>query len=72
MRRVHLYLGDDVDHALPAEAARLGVSRSALMRDAVRSWLGDHVTDEPDVIDELIGSVDIEPIDDIDAVLYDV
>lgn len=71
MRRIQLYLDDDLDHALSTEAAKTGRSRSALMREAVSAWLGDRATSASDPIDELIGSIDIDPVEDIDAVLYD-
>ena len=71
MRRIQLYVDDDVDRALSAEAARLGTSRSAVLRDAVRASLNDYFEDEPDPIDELVGwLVDADPVDDIDAVIY--
>lgn len=70
MRRIQLYVDDGVDQVLSAEAARRGVSRSAVIRDAVRTSLKDYFDNEPDPIDSLIGSVDIDPIDDIDEVIY--
>ena len=70
MRRIQLYVDDDVDRALSAEATRLGTSRSAVLRDAVRTSLHDYFENEPDPIDALIGSVDIDPVDDIDEVIY--
>ena len=64
MRRIQLYVDDDVDRALSAEAARLGTSRSAVLRDAVRASLNDYFEDEPDPIDELVGwLVDADPYD---------
>ena len=71
MRRIQLYVDDDVDRALSAEAARLGTSRSAVLRDAVRASLNDYFEDERDPIDELVGWLDdADPVDDIDAVIY--
>ncbi len=70
MRRIQLYIDDEVDEALSAEAARLGTSRSALVRDAVRDSLGTRLQASPDAVDELVGSVDVDPDDDIDAVVY--
>ena len=71
MRRIQLYLDEELDHAVSAEAARTGQTRSELVRTAVRSWLGDAVGSQPDPIEELIGSVDIDPVDDLDAVIYE-
>ena len=70
MRRIQLYVDDDVDRALSAEAALRGTSRSAVIRDAVRTSLNGYFENEPDPIDALIGSVDIDPVDDIDEVIY--
>lgn len=71
MRRIQLYVDEDVDDALTAEAARLGTSRSALVRDAVRSVLTAYFAGAPDPIEEIIGSVvDVDPVDDIDAIVY--
>lgn len=71
MRRIQLYLDEELDHAVSAEAARTGQTRSELVRTAVRSWLGDAVGSQPDPIEELIGSVDIDPVDDLDAAIYE-
>ncbi len=71
MRRIQLYLDEELDHAVSAEAARTGRTRSELVRTAVRSWLGDALRSPPDPIEELIGSVDIDPVDDLDAAIYE-
>ena len=70
MRRIQLYLDDDVDDALTAQAAKRGTSRSALVRDAVRLSLGADLHAAADPVDDLIGWLDVEPEDDIDAVIY--
>ena len=71
MRRIQLYMDEEVDEALTAEAARLGTSRSAVVRRAVRDALDAYFTDARDPIDELVGwLVDPDPVDDIDAVIY--
>lgn len=71
MRRIQLYVDEDVDQAVSAEAARLGTSRSAVIRDAVRTSLPGYFSREPDPIDELVGwLVDADPVDDIDEVIY--
>ena len=61
---------NDIDDALSAAAARRGLSRSALVRDAVRSALAAEPHALPDPLDALVGSVDVEPDDDLDAVIY--
>ncbi len=70
MRRIQLYLDDDVDDALTVQAAKLGTTRSALVRDAVRASLGSNLHTAGDPVDDLIGWLDVEPDDDIDAVIY--
>lgn len=70
MRRT-FYLHDDLYDAVVAEAARLGTSRSAIVRDAIRAFLPQHFVRPHDPIDDLIGSlVDVDPVDDIDEVIY--
>lgn len=71
MRRIQLYMHEDLDDALSAKAARLGTSRSALVRDAVRLALRTDSSDPGDPVDELIGWLDAEPEDDIDSVIYE-
>ncbi|WP_423919909.1 CopG family transcriptional regulator [Candidatus Poriferisodalis sp.] len=72
MRRIQLYIEPDIDDALSAVAARRGVSRSALVREAVRLALrGDGGVLAPDPLDALVGSIDVAPDDDLDAVIYD-
>ncbi len=68
MRRAQFYVDDAVYDALTAEAARLGTSRASIVRDALRTFLARHTVDTLDPLGELVGSVDIDPIDDIDAV----
>ena len=60
----------DIDDALTAAAAKRGTSRSALMRDAVRALLDAEQPTRGDPVDALIGWLDVEPDDDIDAVIY--
>ena len=70
MRRIQLYMEPDIDDALTAAAAKRGTSRSALMRDAVRALLDAEQPTGSDPVDALIGWLDVEPDDDIDAVIY--
>ena len=70
VRRIQLYLEDDIDEALSVAAARRGISRSALMRGAVRVALAAETEALADPLDTLVGSVDVEPDDDLDAVIY--
>ncbi len=70
MRRIQLYVDDAVDDALSAEAARRGTSRSALVRDAVQTCFGGLFDAPTDPMNDLIGSLDIAPDRDLDAVIY--
>ena len=70
MRRIQLYLDVDVDEALTAQAAKLGTTRSALVRDAVRASLGADLHSGSDPLDDVVGWLDIEPDEDIDSVIY--
>lgn len=70
MRRIQLYLDEDMDDALTAQAAKLGTTRSALVRDAVRTSLVADLQTAVDPVDDLIGWLDVEPDDDVDAVIY--
>ena len=70
MRRIQLYLEDDIDEALSVAAARRGISRSAMMRAAVRVALAAEAEALADPLDSLVGSVHVEPDDDLDAVIY--
>jgi len=73
MRRIQLYIEPDIDDALSAAAARRGVSRSAVVREAVRHSLrGDCDVLAADPLDALVGSVDVAPDDNLDAVIYDI
>ena len=71
MRCIQLYMDDDIDEALSAAAARRGVSRSAYVRDAVRACLAAGPEAISDPLDALLGSVDVEPDADLDAVIYE-
>ncbi len=67
MKRLQIYLDEDLDEALAAESARSGRSKAALIRDAVRERWGGRP--QPDALDELVGAYDEEP-GDIDAIVY--
>jgi hypothetical protein len=73
MRRIQLYLEEDLDEAIQSEAVRTGRSKASLIRECVRSrYEGRGATSgsaAADPIDALIGSIDIEPAD-VDEVVY--
>lgn len=70
MRRIQLYMDEKLDDALSAKAARLSVSRSSLVREAVRVSLAAEIHTLSDSVDRLVGTVDVDPDDDVDAVIY--
>lgn len=67
MKRIQLYIEEDVDDALAAEAARRGVSKAALVRRLVRQGFSRPGRDP---IDDVIGTGGGAAVDDIDAALY--
>lgn len=67
MKRLHIYIEEDLDEALAAEALRERRSKAALIRQFVREKL-DRAS-VPDPLDALVGSIDDEA-GDIDQVLY--
>lgn len=67
MRRLQIYIEDDMDELLAVEAQREGTSKAALIRSAVREQYAAYTTDDP--LDEWVGTVDAES-GDIDDVVY--
>ncbi len=72
MRRLQIYIDEDMDELLALKARREGLSKAALIRAAVREHYAEYAdhgaADEP--LDAWVGSVDAES-GDIDAVVYD-
>jgi plasmid stability protein len=69
MKRLQIYIEEDVDDRLGVEAARRGVSKAAVVREAVGAYLaGADEGLEP--LRALIGDIDADPGEDIDAVVY--
>jgi HEAT repeat protein len=70
MRRIQLYMNDELDDRLEAEAAERGVSKASLVREAVARFFGS--TGDHDPVDDLIGAFDGPADDDesIDSVVY--
>ena len=67
MRRLQIYIDDDMDELLAVHARREGTSKAALIRSAVRERYAEYVTDDP--LDEWIGAIDAES-GDVDDVVY--
>lgn len=61
---------EDLDAALARQALRERVSKAALIRRYVRERLAPLPPLHEDPLWELVGSVDAEPVDDIDDFLY--
>jgi hypothetical protein len=47
VRRINIHLGEELDAELAAEAARLGVSKAEVVRQAAREWLDRRAVEEP-------------------------
>lgn len=69
VRRLQIYIQEEVDDALDCEALRRGVSKAALVRESVARYLaaGEHPAHDP--LDDLVGASDAMP-GDIDDVIY--
>jgi hypothetical protein len=72
MKRLQIMIEEDLDQELGLQAKRDGVSKAALIRRYVRERLRRSALPpiEEDPLWELVGSVDAEPVDDIDEFLY--
>jgi hypothetical protein len=69
MRRIQIYIEEEIDDALEAAAARTGRSKAGLIRECVSRRFTPLRTGEVDPFEALIGSVDVEPAE-IDEVVY--
>lgn len=68
VRRLQISIDEDLDDFLASEAARLGTSKAALIREYVREHAGEDGQEE-DPLAAFIGAIDAEP-GDIDEVVY--
>jgi hypothetical protein len=69
VRRINLYMDEDLDTRAEREARRRKISKAALIRQSLLAELGPSSRRDP--VDALVGSSDAEPADDLDAVVYD-
>jgi hypothetical protein len=69
MRRIQIYIEEDLDEALQAEATRMGRSKAALIRESVAERYGARGKPPKDPMTALIGSVEAEPAN-VDDVVY--
>lgn len=70
MRRFQIYMDDDLDDRLEVEARRRGVSKASLVRDAVNRDLGVNVAESAGPWQAITGWLDLDPVDNIDDVIY--
>ena len=68
MRRINIYIDEDLDDRAEQEARRRRTSKAALIRASLRAELGPRATRDP--LDELVGASDAEPVGTIDSVIY--
>jgi hypothetical protein len=68
MRRINIYIDDELDGRAEREARRRNISKAALIRESLLAALGP--TSDSDPIDLLVGLSDAEPVDDLDSVIY--
>jgi hypothetical protein len=68
MRRIQIYIEEQLDERLGTEAARSGTSKAALIREAVALRYGDSAS-HADPLDRLVASLDVEP-EKVDKVVY--
>lgn len=70
MKRLQIYIEEDADDALAAEAARRGTSKAAVVREAVGAYL--EASEDPwEPLRDLVGVVDSDPSETVDEVVYD-
>lgn len=70
MKRLQIYIEEEMDDRLGIEAAQRGVSKAAIVREAVGAYLSEDGELERDPLDDLVGAVDAAPVDDIDEIIY--
>ncbi len=68
MRRINVYMDEELDRRAEREAGRRKISKAALIRQSLLAELGPSSRQDP--LDGLVGLSDAEPVDDLDAVIY--
>jgi len=68
MKRLQIYIEEELDDALAVEARSTGTSKAALIRRFVAERLMK-AAPAGDRLDELVGAFDVEPAN-VDEVLY--
>lgn len=70
MRRIQIYIEDEIDDALETEARRSHTSKAALIRSCVAARFQPAAATAEDPLTALIGVSDDAPVDDVDATIY--
>lgn len=72
MRRIQIYLDEDVDDALTVEAARLGTSKAALIRESLAGRTQGAGADHDAARERIVGWIkeELPESDSIDDVIY--
>lgn len=69
MRRIQIYLEEELDEALKVESAGSGRSKAELIRECVAARYHALRSVSEDPLDALVGRFDIDPAD-VDDVVY--
>ncbi len=69
MKRLQIYIEEELDESLGVRAAQERTSKAALIRQFVAERLGASPI-EPDPLDAIVGASDEEP-GNVDAIVYD-
>ena len=70
MRRIQIYIEEELDERLQAEAARTGRSKAALIRECVAARMGEAKSPAEDPLTQLVGAFEGEAEAQIDEVVY--
>jgi hypothetical protein len=70
MKRLQIMIDEDLDEALERQARDERTSKAALIRRYVRERLKPLPPVNEDPLWQLVGDLDVEPVDDIDEYLY--
>jgi hypothetical protein len=68
VRRINIYIDEELDDRVEREAKRRNMSNAALIRESHVARLGPGDLDDP--LDQLVGMSDAAPAEDIDSVIY--
>jgi hypothetical protein len=68
VKRLQIYIDEEVDEALAAAVVETGTSKAALIREALRNRSGG-AEEEADPVDSLVGSLEGEA-GEVDEVVY--